>query len=173
MRDLRSKISNSQYIILNLLETPILAFILAYVVRYIADPNSKIYIFRENENIPIYIFMALIVALFIGLTVSAEEIFRDRKILKREAFLNLSRSSYLLSKVAILFLLSAIQSATFILIANSILEIRDMYFDYWLVLFTTAAAANLLGLNISATFNSAVTIYIVIPLVMIPMMVLS
>lgn len=172
-RDWLSKISNKQYIILNLLETPILAFILAYVIRYIADPNSNIYIFRENENIPIYLFMALIVALFIGLTVSAEEIFRDRKILKREAFLNLSRSSYLFSKIAILFVLSAIQTASFILIANGILEVRGMYFDYWLVLFSTAIAANMLGLNISATFNSAVTIYIVIPLIMIPMMVLS
>lgn len=172
-RDFLSKISNTQYIILNLLETPLLAFILAFVIRYIADPNSDIYIFRENENIPIYIFMALIVALFIGLTVSAEEIFRDRKILKREAFLNLSRSSYLFSKIAILFILSAVQTITFVLIANGILQIRGMYFDYWLILFSTALFANMLGLNISATFNSAVTIYIVIPLLMIPMMVLS
>ena len=171
--DFLSKVSNTQYIVLNLLETPILGFILAFVIRYIADPNSNIYIFRENENIPIYIFMALIVALFIGLTVSAEEIFRDRKILKREAFLNLSRSSYLFSKIFLLLFLSAIQSITFVLIANWILEIRGMYFDYWLVLFSTAVCANMLGLNISATFNSAVTIYIVIPLLMIPMMVLS
>jgi len=105
--------------------------------------------------------------------VSAEEIFRDRKILKREAFLNLSRSSYLFSKIAILFLLSAIQTITFVLIANGILQIRGMYVDYWLILFSTALFANMLGLNISATFNSAVTIYIVIPLLMIPMMVLS
>ena len=172
-RDFLSKVSNTQYIVLNLLETPILAFILSFVIRYIADPNSNVYIFRENENINIYIFMSLIVALFIGLTVSAEEIFRDRKILKREAFLNLSRSSYLFSKISILVVLSAIQSIAFVLIANSILDIRGMYFDYWLVLFSTAVFANMLGLNISATFNSAVTIYIVIPLIMIPMMVLS
>lgn len=172
-RDLLSKASNAQYIALNLLETPILGFILAFVIRYIADPNSNVYIFRENENMPIYIFMALIVALFIGLTVSAEEIFRDRKILKRESFLNLSRSSYLFSKIFILLILSAIQSLTFVLIANGILQLNGMYFEYWLVLFSTAVFSNLLGLNISATFNSAVTIYIVIPLLMIPMMVLS
>ncbi|HQE53920.1 ABC transporter permease, partial [Tenuifilum sp.] len=76
-------------------------------------------------------------------------------------------------KISLLLLLSAIQSATFVIIANSILEIRGMYFDYWLVLFSTAVCANLLGLNISASFNSAITIYIVIPLLMIPMMVLS
>lgn len=172
-RDFLSKISNTQYIVLNLLETPILGFILAFVIRYIADPNSNVYIFRENENIPIYIFMALIVSLFIGLTVSAEEIFRDRKILKREAFLNLSRTSYLFSKIVILVALSAIQSIAFVLIANGILQLNGMNFEYWLVLFSTAVFANLLGLNISATFNSAVTIYIVIPLLMIPMMVLS
>ena len=120
-RDFRSKISNRQYIILNLLETPILAFILAYVIRYIPDPNSDVYVFRDNENIPIYIFMSLIVALFIGLTVSAEEIFKDRKILKREKFLNLSRTSYLLSKVFILLVLSAIQTLSFVLIESTVL----------------------------------------------------
>lgn len=173
IRDFLSKISNTQYIALNLLEAPVLGFILSFIIRYIADPNSKIYIFRENENIHIYIFMALIVALFLGLTVSAEEIFRDRKILKREAFLNLSRSSYLVSKIFILFTISAIQAILFVLIANNILGIRSMTFEYWFALFTTAAFANMLGLNVSASFNSAVTIYILIPLVMIPMMILS
>ncbi|MFN8208874.1 MAG: ATP-binding cassette domain-containing protein [Bacteroidales bacterium] len=172
-RDFLSKVSNTQYIALNMLEAPVLAFILAYIIRYIADPNSNIYVFRENENIPIYIFMSLIVALFLGLTVSAEEIFRDRKILKREQFLNLSRSSYLFSKILLLFTISAIQSFTFVIIANSLLDIRGMFFVYWFALFTTSAFANMLGLNISASFNSAVTIYIIIPLVMIPMMILS
>ena len=172
-RDFLSKVSNKQYIALNLLEAPLLGFILSFIIRYIADPNSKVYIFRENENITIYIFMALIVSLFLGLTVSAEEIFRDRKILKREAFLNLSRSSYLVSKVFILFTISAIQSILFVLIANNVLGVRDMTFDYWFALFATAAFANMLGLNISASFNSAVTIYILIPLLMIPMMILS
>lgn len=173
LRDFFSKISNTQYILLNLLEAPVLGLMLSYIIRYIADPTSKIYIFRENENVPIYIFMSLIVALFLGLMVSAEEIIRDRKILKREEFLNLSRASYLVSKVALLFTISAIQCASFVLIANTILGIHDMNFYYWLALFSTAAFANMLGLNISASFNSAITIYIIIPLLMIPMMVLS
>jgi hypothetical protein len=172
-RDLKSKIANRQYVLLTLLEAPILGFVLSFIIRYIPDPDSKIYIFSENENIPIYIFMSLIVSLFLGLTISAEEIFRDRKILKREHFLNLSRHSYLLSKVAILIMISAIQSFLFIIVANPILGIKGLYFHYWLALFTTAFCANMLGLNISASFNSAITIYIVIPLLIIPMMVLS
>jgi len=172
-RDIRSKIANRQYLLLTLLEAPILGFVLSFIIRYIPDPKSDVYIFSENENIPIYIFMSLIVALFLGLTISAEEIFRDRKILKRERFLNLSRGSYLISKVSILIIISAIQSLLFILTGNPILGIKGLYFNYWLALFTTAFCANMLGLNISASFNSAITIYIVIPLMIIPMMVLS
>ncbi len=172
-RDVKSKINNLQYLLMTLLVSPLLALILAYIIRYIADPTSRTYVFRENENIPIFIFMALIVALFLGLIVSAEEIFKDRKILKREQFLNLSRSSYLLAKIGTLVSISAIQAITFVLVANGILEIRNMTLAYWLALFSTAVCANMIGLVISSAFNSAVTIYIVIPLVMIPMMVLS
>lgn len=173
VRDVKSKISNKQYLLLNLLESPILAFILAYIIRYIANPNSKLYIFRENENIAPYIFMSIVVALFIGLTVSAEEIFRDRKIIKRERFLNLSRSSYLMSKVIILFVLSAVQTFLFVIISNYILGIEGLNFSYWIALFSVALFANMLGLNISSAFNSAVTIYILIPLVLIPQMILG
>jgi hypothetical protein len=173
VRDVRAKISNTQYIIMNLLEAPLLAVILCLLIRYIADPTSRIYIFRENENIPPYIFMAAIVALFIGLIVSAEEIFKDAKILKREAFLNLSRSSYLCSKILILFTISAIQMAMFVWIGNSILGVKEMYFKFWLALFSIAASANMLGLILSATFNSVATIYIFIPLMMIPQMILG
>ena len=172
-RDFWAKISNTQYILLNILEAPLLGFVLAYLIRYIADPNSDIYIFNENENIPIYIFMAIVVAIFFGLIVSAEEIFKDAKILKREAFLNLSRSAYLMSKILILMGLSAIQMILFLLVANFIIGFKGMNFEFWLMLFSVAVSSNILGLIISSTFNSIVTIYIMIPLLMIPQMVLG
>ncbi len=128
-RDIKSKLANTQYVSLTLLEAPVLGFILSFIIRYIPDPDSNIYIFAENENIPIYIFMSLIVALFLGLTVSAEEIFRDRKILKREHFLNLSRTSYLTAKITILILISALQSVLFLAIANPILGIKGIVFQ--------------------------------------------
>ncbi len=173
LRDFFTKVSNSQYIIINFGEAPLLGFILAFIIRYIADPNSSDYILYDNENIPPYIFMSIVVALFLGLTVSAEEIFRDRKILKREEFLNLSRSSYLVSKIMILTIISAVQALLFVLVGNTILGIWGMYFEYWLMLFSVFVFANMMGLNISATFNSAVTIYILIPLLMIPQMSLG
>ncbi len=173
-RDVMSKLTNKQYLIINFLETPILALILSYLVRfYNTDTSSTGYNYSQNENIPAYLLMAVIIALFVGLTVSAEEIIRDRRILKRESFLNLSKGSYLFSKVAIMFFLSAIQTLTFVLIGNTILGIDGMYTDYWYILFTTSCFANMLGLNISASFNSAVTIYILIPFLIIPQLLLS
>lgn len=175
MRDIQAKLHNRQYMIINLLEAPVLAFILAFIVRYynVDDKLLSGYVFGKNLNLPAYLFMSVIVALFMGLTVSAEEIIRDRKILKREAFLHLSRSSYIISKISILFILSAIQTLLFVLVGSYILEIKGLFFEHWFILFTVSCFANLLGLNISSAFNSAVTIYILIPLLLIPQLILS
>ncbi len=175
MRDIQAKLHNKQYLIINLLEAPLLAFILAFIVRYhnVDDKVHAGYEFGKNLNMPAYFFMSVIVALFMGLTVSAEEIIRDRKILKREAFLHLSRSSYIVSKISILFMLSALQTFMFVAVGNLILGIDGMLINHWAILFTVSCFANLLGLNISSAFNSAVTIYILIPLLLIPQLILS
>lgn len=172
-RDVLAKISNKQYVALNLLEAPILGFVLSYVIYYIADPESNEYVFRENENIPVYVFMSIIAALFLALSISAEEIFKDQKILKRERFLNLHRSAYLSAKIFILMSLSALQVFLLVIVGNTILGIKEMNLFYWIALFSVAAFGSLLGLNISSSFNSAITIYIIIPLLIIPMMLLS
>jgi ABC-type multidrug transport system ATPase subunit len=169
-RNITRKLADRQYMIINLLEAPLLAFILGYISKYSED---SVYTFADNKNYPVFLFMSVIVALFIGLTVSAEEIYRDRKILEREKFLNLSRLSYLLSKINFLFTLSAIQSLSFILVASMILQVRGMLLQQWIILFSTACFGNLLGLNISAGMRSAVSIYILIPLILVPQLLLG
>jgi ABC-type multidrug transport system ATPase subunit len=170
LRDVLAKLTNRQYVLINLLEAPFLALVLAVFIKY--SPSVE-YIFQKNQNIPSYIFMSIIVALFMGLTVSAEEIIKDKKILKREEFLNLSKSSYITSKLLIQFAISALQTFLFVVIGNSILGIHDMYFTLWVILFTTSAFANVLALIISATMNSVVTVYILIPFLLIPQLLLS
>jgi ABC-type multidrug transport system ATPase subunit len=173
-RDLLSKIADIQYLAITLLEAPVLAFALAILIKYFdksADGSS--YALFDNENLPVYIFMSVIVAIFMGLTVSAEEIIKDRKILKREAFLNLSWNSYLMSKVSVQFAISAIQALTFVIIGNSITEIKGMWFQYWIILFSCWTSANIMGLIISDTFKAVATIYMWIPFLVIPQIILS
>ena len=171
-RNILSKISDLQYVIVCLLEAPLLALLLAYIVRHY-DVTEGRYTFELNENVPIYVFMAVIIAIFIGLSVSAEEIIKDRKILKRESFLHLSRGSYLFSKIAVLFAISAIQAMLFVMVGNHIIGILNQTFTYWLVLFSAWACANLIGLVISDTFKSVITIYILIPFIVIPQLIFS
>lgn len=173
-RDLYTKIANKQYILINLLEVPALALLLSLLIRYTnrASGNFK-YSYHNNENIPAYFFMTILVALLVGLTVSAEEIYKDQKILKREKFLKLSRFSYLVSKIFILFSLSIIQSFLLTLVGNLVLEVPGNFFSIYFVIFSVFCSANVLGLILSSTFNSPVTIYIIIPLIIIPQMLLG
>lgn len=175
LRDVLSKLANRQYMLINMLEAPVLAVILAFFVKFFNyEPGGKSkYVFFQNENIPQYLFIAVVVALFLGLTVAAEEIIKDKKILKRESFLNLSRASYLWSKISIMFIISGIQTLFFVLLGNLILEIHGMWWQYWLILFSTSCMANVLGLNISSAFNSAKVIYITVPLLIIPQLLFS
>ncbi|MBK8498182.1 MAG: ATP-binding cassette domain-containing protein [Flavobacteriales bacterium] len=174
-RDLLSKLANRQYVLINLLEAPLLAFVMAFFLKYYraGDGTAGTYIFRENDNLPQYLFIAVIVALFLGLTVSAEEIIRDRKILAREKFLDLSWMSYLLSKLGIMFMISAVQTGLFVLVGNAVLGIESLGWAHWLVLFSVSCFANALGLNVSASFNSAKVIYILIPVLIIPQLLFS
>ena len=174
-RNILSKLANRQYMLINFLEAPVLALILAYFTKYIAGEgsNPNIFVFSGNENLPIYLFMGVVVSIFIGLTVSAEEIIRDRQLLKRESFLNLSHVSYLNSKIAVLFVISAIQTLSFVLIGNTIMEIHGMTLAHWLILFTASCVSNMIGLNISAALDSVVTIYILIPFLIVPQLLFS
>lgn len=169
-RDVLSKLANRQYLIISLLGAPLLALLLGYFTKYV---KGDTYIFSENENLPAYLFMCVITSLFLGLIISSEEIIKDRRILKRESFLNLSWFSYLNAKILVMFILSAIQTISFILVGNYILEIKGMTMSYWMVLFSTSCLANLLGLNISSALNSVITIYIIIPFILIPQLLLS
>jgi ABC-type multidrug transport system ATPase subunit len=175
LRDVKTKVVNRQYMLINFLEAPLLAVLLSLFVKYfpVGEKGLGDYIFRENENYPQYLFFAVVVALFLGLTVSAEEILKDKKILKRERYLGHSYASYLSSKLAVLYFISLIQTASFVAVGNYILEVNGMFLPFWLVLFSVSCFANTLGLNISAAFKTAKVIYILIPIMIIPQLLFS
>jgi len=170
MRNLKSRLANHWYMAINLLEPPLLAVLAALLCR---GSYGGEYVFGHNQNLGIYFFISVIVALFLGLSVSAEEINRDLKILQRERFLALSWSSYVAAKALYLALVSALQMAVYTIIANTILDIPDLYLFTWLVLFSASMVSCVLGLNVSASLKSAVTIYILIPLLLVPQIMLG
>ncbi len=174
-RNLQSKLANKQFMLIALLEAPILALVLGFFSKFISGTlnNPNEYIFSNNTNIPSFLFMSVVAAMFMGLTISAEEIIKDQRVRQRERFLNLSYFSYINSKILTLMVFSAIQTLLFVSVGHAILEINGTFFSTWFILFVTAVCANLIGLNISAALNSVVSIYITIPLIIIPMLLLS
>lgn len=169
-RNFHTKLANKQYLGIALLEAPLLALIVALLTRFADDAGYTLF---ANKNLVSYIFMSVIVATFIGMSMSAEEIIKDRTLLKRERFLRLSRGSYLTSKLVFLLGVSALQSLLFIAIGNSLLGIgRELFLTWWLALWLTAFLANLTGLWLSQTLSSVVAIYITIPLLLIPQILL-
>jgi len=169
-RNIRTKLTNKQYLTITLLEAPLLALIVALLTRYM---DGDEYTLLANKNFVSYIFMSVIVVSFMGLSISAEEIIKDRTILKREHFLRLSRSSYLTSKMVYLLAVSGLQSLLFIGVGNAIIGVgSEMFGTWWSILWATSFLANLTGLILSQTMSSVVAIYITIPLLLIPQILL-
>ena len=168
-RNIKTKITNLQYLCITLLEAPVLALICALLTRY-APPEG--YTVMDNKNLVSYFFMAVIVATFTGMSGSAEEIIKDRALLKRESFLNLSYGSYIWSKIVYMAGVSLIQTFLFIIVGNAIMGLHGLFWTWWLILFVTAFLANLTGLLLSQCLSSVVAIYISIPLLLIPQILL-
>ena len=168
-RTFKTKITNVQYLCITLLEAPLLALVCSFLTRY-APPEG--YTVMNNKNLVSYFFMSVIVATFIGMSGSAEEIIKDRALLKRESFLNLSYSSYIWSKIIFMAGVSLLQTLLFILVGNSIMGLHGLFGTWWLILFVTAFLSNLVGLILSQCLNSIVAIYISIPILLIPQILL-
>ena len=168
-RNFKAKATNLQYILITLLEAPVLALICAMLTRYAPIEGYSI---MDNSNLVSYYFMAVIVAIFLGMSGSAEEIIKDRALLKREKFLNLSYKSYIWSKLLFMAAVTLVQTLLFIIVGNSIMGITDLFLTWWLILFVSAFLAALTGLLLSQCLNSVVAIYITIPILLIPQILL-
>jgi hypothetical protein len=168
-RNFKTKITNVQYLCITLLQAPLLAVVCAFLTRY-APPEG--YSVMDNKNLVSYFFMAVIVATFTGMSGSAEEIIKDRALLKREQFLHLSYGSYIWSKIVYMAFVSLIQTLLFIVVGNAIMELHGLFSTWWLILFVTAFLANLTGLLLSQCLSSIVAIYISIPMLLIPQILL-
>ena len=168
-RNFKTKITNRQYLTIALLQAPVLALVCSFLTRY-APPEG--YSVMNNKNLVSYFFMSVIVATFIGMSGSAEEIIKDRALLKRERFLQLSYGSYIWSKIVFVALVSLVQTFLFILVGNTIMGLHGQFATWWFILFMTALLSNLVGLLLSQILSSVVAIYISIPILLIPQILL-
>ena len=169
-RAFMSKVRNRGNLFITLLVAPALAALIGWALYFTDDTSGK-YDFASAFHIPTYIFISLLVAMFLALMNSVDDIIRDRVILHRERNLDVRLPYYIFAKFATLALFSAVQCALFVLVGNKILEIRGMFWEYFIYMFITAASGTSLGLVISSLAADGKTAANVVPLVLIPQLI--
>ncbi len=165
-----SKLRNRGNLVTTLLEAPMLALLIALVLRWSEEER---YTFGSAFHIPTYLFLSLVVAMFLGLTNSADEIIRDRALLTRERNLGSRLFAYLSTKILTLSIFAAIQSAIYVLVGNTVLEIRGMFVLYFIWLFLTSVCGVAIGLLVSCFVHDVKTALNIIPLIILPQIILG
>ena len=165
-----SKLRNKANLLTTVLEAPLLALLTGMVLRY---SESSVYDFASAFHIPTYLFLALVVAMFLGLTNSVDDIIHDRSVLLRERNLKVNLGYYILAKVLTLGFFAIIQCALFTLIGNALLSLRDGFWIVFTAMFLTAANGAAIGLVISALVSQSKTGILIIPVILIPQIILS
>ena len=169
-RAFMSKLRNRGNLVITIGVAPILAVLIATILRY---SDSGKYDFASAYHIPTFLFLALIVAMFLGLTNSADDIIGDRAVLQRERNLNVRLPYYVLAKVISLGVFALIQCVLFVLLANWILSIRGMFWIYLGLMFMTAMGGIALGLVVSSLVANPKTAANIVPLILIPQMIMG
>ena len=169
-RSFISKLRNRANVIITLGVAPVLALLIATILRY---SDSGKYDFASAYHIPTYLFLSLIVAMFLGLTNSADDIIRDRVVLQRERNLSVRLPYYVISKTLTLGIFALVQCVLFVLIGNYVLQIRGMFWIYLAIVFITAMGGVSLGLLVSSLVADPKTAANIVPLVLIPQIIMG
>ena len=165
-----SKLRNRANLVITICVAPILALLIATLLRY---SDSGQYDFASAYHIPTYLFLSLIVAMFLGLTNSADDIIRDRAVLQRERNLDVRLPYYVISKTVTLGVFALLQCVLFVLIGNYVLQIRGMFWIDLGIMLMTAMAGVALGLLISSLVADPKTAANIVPLVLIPQIIMG
>ena len=165
-----SKLRNVASMLVTLFAPPLLALIVAWAL-YFTEESERPYLFASAFHIPTYIFISLLVALFLALMNSVEDIIRDRTILQRERNLDVRVAYYVAAKFLTLCVFSALQCALFVLIGNYVLEVRGMFWHYFTWTFLTGISGISLGLLVSALVPNSKTGAMLVPLILIPQLI--
>jgi ABC-type multidrug transport system ATPase subunit/ABC-type multidrug transport system permease subunit len=168
-RNFLNKMRDRSNIVITFFISPILAIIISLILRYSPTGDYNLY---NNLHLPTYIFLSIIVAIFLAMSNSGDEIIKDSEIREREKLLNIGNFSYFLSKFSVLILFSLVQNILFVAASFPILEIREMYLHFTGFLMFVSACGISMGLFISAipglTSKAAQNI---IPMILIPQII--
>lgn len=164
-------VNDKQRLTLLLITAPILAFLISLVA------NGEQ--FKQYEITKSLLFASSCSAFWLGISNSLQEICKERQILKREYMTGESLSSYVLSKIIILSLISFVQSVLLIGVFSLIVGLPEEsifgypFFELLITTFLTSISASSMGLFVSSLFTNADRAMTIAPILLMPQILFS
>lgn len=160
-RYLEIKLKDTRNTLILLAQAPIIALILAVITD-------------ETPNDGRTIFIAAVIAIWLGANNAIREIVSETAVYMRERLINLKIPSYVLSKFAILSGIGLIQCFLFVLILTIFGRFETTDFTMLTVILYLALLAGIaIGLFFSAVVSSTEKAMSILPLILIPQLLLS
>jgi ABC-type multidrug transport system ATPase subunit/uncharacterized tellurite resistance protein B-like protein/ABC-type multidrug transport system permease subunit len=170
-RNFLNKLRDRSNLLITFLEAPALAVAVSIILRHTSSLDAGYTLF-QNDNVLIFIFLAVIITAFLAITNSIDDIIKDAAILLRERMLNIPNTSYYASKFITLTTFSIVQNALFLMAAFPILHLRELGWAYLLFLTILSLNSIALGLLVSSIPNlSSKAAFNIVPLILIPQII--
>lgn len=164
--DFRNKVRTAMLLAI----PPAMTIAMSLITRF---SHSDEYSYFSNPNIPAWLMMMLITAFFIGLVLSAHEFIFLRQFHRNEHIISDKRTSLTLAKITKYIVHSGIISVLMTLPATAIegciFLFPSMFATIWLLTFCGCITSMIL----SMFFRSISTVYLLIPIIVIPQMIFS
>lgn len=170
-RYLRLVANDRQRLFLLLVQAPLLAVLITLV----ADGGQ----FEDYDMTKSLLFALSCSAFWVGMLNSIQEICKERNIMKREYMTGLSLTSYIMSKIIVLGVLSLIQSVLIIGVFCMIVGmpeeglITHPVVELLITTFLTAISSTAMGLFVSSLFTNADRAMTVAPILLMPQILFS
>lgn len=160
-RYLEIKLKDFRNTLILLAQAPLVAFILSFITD-------------ETPNDARTIFIAAIIAIWLGANNAIREIVSETEVYARERLVNLKIPSYVLSKFTILSGIGLIQCVFFVFILTAFgrFETTDFVMTT-AILYLSLLAGVAMGLFFSALVSSTEKAMSILPLILIPQLLLS
>ena len=104
----------------------------------------------NNLGFSVPLFIMVLATIFSGLLNACREIVAERAIFRRERRVNLQIMPYLMSKIALLWMIGVVQSLILIVVMRSIISLHASTAEVFAVLAATSLASTIIGLFLSA-----------------------
>lgn len=160
-RYLEIKLKDKKNTLLLLAQAPLIALVLAGITNNTPNDGRTL-------------FIAAVIAIWLGANNAIREIVSETQIYARERLVNLKIPSYVFSKFAVLSGLGFVQCALFVLILTAFRRFEKVDFmPLVLISYLTLLAGVSIGLFFSALVNSTEKAMSILPLILIPQLLLS